>query len=155
MSFFNKEKGSNSGISKRRGSYQESAVTILTSGCHFTGKLYCKGSSRIGGKVEGEITSEGLLIIEEPAVIHADVKAEEIILHGIFTGRLTATGKVEITESSSFEGEVNTPSLLIKEGARFNGHISMPKDDAKANFIGIDELQKKKLASKDATAVTN
>ena len=45
---------------KRRGAtYHESAVTILTPGCHFSGKLYCKGSSRIGGRIEGEIVSEG------------------------------------------------------------------------------------------------
>ena len=41
------------------------AVAIITEGCNFEGKLYCKGATRIGGKVDGEIISEGLLIIEE------------------------------------------------------------------------------------------
>ena len=52
-----------------------SAVTILTSGCHFSGKLYCRGSSRIGGKIDGQIISEGLLIVEEEAIITAEIKA--------------------------------------------------------------------------------
>src|SRR5476649_2076079 len=125
MTFFNSAQKGDS--SKRRSDSEDSGgVSILTSGCHFNGKLYCKGSSRIGGKIEGEIISEGLLIIEEGAVINADVKAEEMILHGKFTGRLFATLKVEMRESSSFDGEVQTPSLLITEGAQFNGQIKMP-----------------------------
>src|SRR5262245_2268512 len=50
------------------------AVTILTTGCHFSGKLYCRGASRIGGKIDGQIVSEGLLIVEEEAVITAEIK---------------------------------------------------------------------------------
>ena len=35
----------------------DAAVTILTAGCHFTGKLYCRGSSRIAGEIEGQVIS--------------------------------------------------------------------------------------------------
>lgn len=144
MAFFDSAKKDGSAIAKRRTpATGESGVTILTSGCHFSGTLYCKGSSRIGGKIEGQITSEGLLIIEEGAVIDADVKADEVILHGKFTGKLTASGKVELTETSVFEGDVQTSSLLIKEGAQFNGRISMPQESP-SNFVGIDELHRKK-----------
>lgn len=119
---FNDKKKQN----KRRGaSFHESAVTILTPGCHFNGKLYCRGSSRIGGKVEGEIVSEGVLIIEEEATINAAVKADEVIIQGKVCGRLHATGRVELTQSSQFEGDIITPSLVICEGAQFNGHTTM------------------------------
>jgi len=149
MSFFNSTKTTGVTSTKRFGS-NESAVTILTSGCHFSGKLYCKGSSRIGGKIEGELISEGVLIIEEGAVIDAVVKAEEIIMHGKFTGRLQASMKVEFTNTSVFDGEVETPSLLIHEGAQFNGQIKMSRVDT-SNFVGIDELHKKKAIYKDVT----
>ena len=56
--------------------------TILTAGCHFNGKLYCRGTSRIGGRVEGHIVSEGLLIIEEEAHIVAEIKAAEAVIQG-------------------------------------------------------------------------
>jgi cytoskeletal protein CcmA (bactofilin family) len=145
MSFFNSI--SKAGAAKRRSATaSESGVTILSSGCHFNGKLFCKGSSRIGGKIEGEVISEGMLIIEEGAVIDADVKAEEVILHGRFSGKLVASLKVECSERSVFDGELQTPSLLIMEGAQFNGQIKMATQD-KSNFVGIDELQKKKFAS--------
>jgi len=111
---------------KRRGStFHESAVTILTPGCHFNGKLYCKGSSRIGGKIEGEIVSQGLLIIEEEAIITAEIKAEEAVIQGQVQGKVEATTRVELSSSSRFDGDVVTPSLVINEGAIFNGNTSM------------------------------
>ena len=110
---------------RRGASFHESAVTILTPGCHFNGKLYCRGSSRIGGKIEGEIISEGLLIIEEEAMIAAKVKADEVVIQGQVEGRLEATGRVRLESNSKFSGDIVTPSLVIKEGAVFNGNTRM------------------------------
>lgn len=116
---------------QKRGDIKDSAVTILTNGCHFKGKLYCRGSTRIGGKVEGEIISEGLLIIEEEAKILADINADEVILQGRLEGRLEAKGRVELCSSCSFKGDVITPVLVIKEGAHFNGSANMKAQDEK------------------------
>ena len=110
---------------RRGASFHESAVTILTSGCHFNGKLYCRGSSRIGGKIEGEIISEGLLIIEEEAMIAAEIKADEVVIQGHVEGQLEAQGRVRLESNSKFFGDIVTPSLVIKEGAIFNGKSKM------------------------------
>lgn len=105
------------------------AVTILTTGCHFSGKLYCRGASRIGGKIDGQIVSEGLLIVEEEAVITAEIKADEAIIQGRVQGKLQATGRVELCASSQFDGDIVTPVLVVREGAQFNGHATMARKD--------------------------
>ena len=123
---FSGQKGHSATKSKRRGaSFNETGVTILTPGCHFNGKLYCKGASRIGGRIEGEIVSEGQLIIEEEALVTAQIKADEAIVQGRVRGKLEAKGRVELAETSQFEGDIITPSLVIVEGAKFNGNASM------------------------------
>lgn len=104
---------------------RDAAVTILTSGCHFNGKLHCRGSTRIGGRIEGEIFSEGLLIIEDEAVILATIRADEAIIQGRVKGRIEARGRVELCPSCHFEGDIMTPSLIIQEGAQFNGRSTM------------------------------
>ena len=129
------------------------AVTILTSGCHFAGKLYCRGSTRIGGKVEGEIISEGLLILEEEAVVDANITCEEIVVQGQITGTIAARSRVELSSTCSFSGDVVTPSLVIEEGAKFTGRSSMeeyePKPAKKVKLAGdvktpkIDEFSTK------------
>jgi len=109
---------------------RDAAPTILTSGCQFSGKLYCRGATRIGGKVEGQIISEGLLIVEEDAVINAEIKADEVIIQGQVLGKLTATVRVELTTTSRFEGDIATPSLIVREGAQFSGRSTMVKKEA-------------------------
>ena len=110
---------------KSRPRTTDTAVTILTNGCHFNGKLYCKGASRIGGKIEGQIISEGLLIIEEEAVINAEIKADEAIIQGFVTGKLQANQRAELNATCKFEGDISTPCLVVKEGAQFNGRSNM------------------------------
>ena len=63
---FQKKKAPMKQVKKEQG--RDYAVTILTGGCHFSGKMFCRGSTRVGGKVDGEIVSEGLLIVEQEAV---------------------------------------------------------------------------------------
>lgn len=111
-----------------------SAVTILTSGCHFSGKLFCRGSSRIGGKIEGQVVSEGLLIIEEEAVITAEIKADEVIIQGQVKGKLVATSRVELCDTCHFDGDISAPVLIVREGAQFNGRSTMmpPKEAGKS-----------------------
>ena len=99
----------------------DSAVTILTSGCHFTGKLYCRGSSRIAGEIEGQVISEGLLVVEEGAVINGDIEAEEVVIHGRVIGTIKCSGRVALAPSCSCEGDIHSPSLVIAEGASFVG----------------------------------
>lgn len=121
---FNPGKKNHAATGKREHS-KEYAVTIITNGCHFSGKLYCKGSTRIGGRVDGEIISEGLLIIEEEATICADVKAEDIVIQGHLRGTVEAHGKVELSPSCIYEGDIITPILVMQEGAQFNGRATM------------------------------
>ena len=122
----------------KRADAADNAVTILTNGCHFSGKLYCTGSTRIGGTIEGEIVSEGVLIIEEKAEIKASITAEEVIVQGLVEGRLESKQKVEICHSGRFKGDVFTPSLVIREGARFNGR-SMMDDQPVLTGAQLDE----------------
>ncbi|MDQ3230396.1 MAG: polymer-forming cytoskeletal protein [Pseudobdellovibrionaceae bacterium] len=121
---FNPQKKGGAGPGKKDHP-KDYAVTIITSGCHFSGKLYCKGSTRIGGKVDGEIVSEGLLIIEEEAMISAEVKAEDIVIQGHLRGTVEAHGKVELSPTCVFEGDIITPVLVVQEGAQFNGRTTM------------------------------
>ncbi len=129
---FNQQKTNNQRPVKKGATSRDSAVTILTSGCHFEGKLYCRGSSRIAGRIEGRIISEGLLIIEDDAQITADIVADEAVIQGSVHGKLEAKTRIEMCATSRFNGDVTTPVLIVQEGARFNGRSTMMTADAAA-----------------------
>ena len=104
---------------------KDGGVTILTAGCHFSGKLYCKGATRIGGTIEGEVVAEGVLIVEVDAVVNAVVRAEEIVVHGRLEGSLNVLRRIEICATADVQAEITTPNLVVHEGAIFNGRTSM------------------------------
>ncbi len=117
----------NGSTQKRPVATKDGGVTILTAGCHFSGKLYCKGATRIGGTIEGEVIAEGLLIVEEDAVINASVKAEEIVIHGRVEGTISVQRQIEMCSTADVQADVATPNLIVHEGALFNGRTSMKR----------------------------
>lgn len=128
----------------KRSEISENSVTILTNGCHFTGKLFCKGSTRIGGTVEGEVISEGVLIIEQHAVLKAKITAEEVVVHGTVDGQVQASVRIELCKTSRFSGEIMTPAMAIQEGAIFSGRSIM---DAEIKSFDNDVIPEYKTAS--------
>lgn len=107
------------------GKQQSGGITILTSGCHFNGKLICRGATRIGGQVEGQIIAEGLLIIEQDAIVNGDIVAEEMMIHGEVIGIIEVKKKCELSSTARVQADIQTNSLVIHQGAIFNGRSEM------------------------------
>lgn len=138
---------------KKQAAKLDRSVTILTSGCHFKGKLFCRGSSRIGGIVEGTIVSEGLLIIEESAMIKGDVRADNVIVQGRIHGTIESKGRVELSPLARVHGDVTTHQLIIQEGAQFSGYSKMqvPPVDRKQ----LEVLNSPFIDAEDLSAVSD
>ncbi len=119
------------GITTDKESSKNFGITVLTEGCHFAGKLFCRGPSRISGKVDGEIIAEGLVIIEKMAILNTQITGKKIIIHGSVHGDIIEADEVELTKTASFHGNIKCNSLSIEAGANFCGTTQMhpPKID--------------------------
>ena len=118
-------------------------VTILAKGTTFTGTLYCRGISRVGGKVKGEIVSEGTLIIEQDAEIIADITAENLIIQGVVKGKVVATTKTELLKSSRLDGALHTPAMLMELGTIVNADVVMADDGGAEAVVEFQESDAK------------
>lgn len=114
-------------------------VGLLGKGTSFEGKLFFEGTVRIDGTFSGEVSTEGLLVIGDEAIIHAQVKAETIIILGEMHGNIYASKVVEIRGKGKVYGDIHTPSLIVDEGVFFEGNCKM---------IGQKETEPKKLQPK-------
>ncbi len=110
---------------RHTGKQTSGGITILTSGCHFNGKLICRGATRIGGQVEGQIIAEGLLIIEQDAIVNGDIVAEEMMIHGEVIGIIEVKKKCELSSTARVQADIQTTTLVIHQGAIFNGRSEM------------------------------
>ena len=78
----------------------------------------------IEGKVEGKISMTKTVRIGPKAEVHADVKAQFIVVAGKVVGNLAAD-RVEIVASGSLDGNIRSPKVSIAEGAQFKGSVDM------------------------------
>ncbi len=83
----------------------------------FKGDLTFKGSFRIEGHFKGTINSDSLLVIGERGKVEADVKVGQLVINGEIRGTLQATEKIEIHNKGRVFGTIQSPVLLVEEGA--------------------------------------
>jgi len=100
-------------------------VASLGRGSKVIGKVTFDGSARVDGEVEGEITVEHSLNIGETATIAASIRATTIVVAGEVRGDITGQ-RIEVRPSARITGNLSAPVVAIHEGARFEGHCSMP-----------------------------
>jgi len=91
----------------------------------FKGVLTFSGAVRVDGRLEGEVHTEGTLIVGEKGVLEADITAGTVVCMGKITGSIKATEQVEIHANSVMIGNIQTPSLFIEVGAQFDGTCVM------------------------------
>ena len=103
----------------------EEVSAFVGKGVEFKGTITYKGTVRIDGFLDGEIHTEGVLLVGEEAVITAKVTAGTIVCKGKITGEILAKEKIKLRAPAIINGGVKTPMLSIEEGVLFNGTLEM------------------------------
>ena len=94
-------------------------------GVEFKGTITYSGTVRIDGYLDGEIHTDGVLLIGEEAVIQAKVTAGTIVCKGKITGDVVAKECVKLRAPAVMNGSVKTPVLSMEDGVLFNGALEM------------------------------
>ena len=108
---------------------------FLDRGSSFKGELEFEDTMRIDGKFNGKITSKNELIVGESAHIEGDVHVGRIAISGTVVGKIVADQRVEIHRNGKVFSDIDTPALIIEEGAIFQGNCVM--GDRKGNVTNI------------------
>lgn len=107
----------------------ESAAQDMTAlvgvNTEFRGIIHYNGTVRIDGRIEGEIHTDGVLLIGKDAVIRATVSAGSIVSCGRIFGDVTATESVKLIAPAVLKGSVTTPQLSMEEGVCFRGSLEV------------------------------
>jgi cytoskeletal protein CcmA (bactofilin family) len=111
---------------------------FLTKDTDFDGKLSFKGTVRIDGSFTGEIYTDGTLIAGESALIKSEIHVSHIIISGEIRGNIVADKMIEIHAPGKVFGNIQSPIIVIHEGAIFEGNCHMQKAD-------LDKEKEKKL----------
>ena len=114
----------------------------------FKGTIRYQGTVRVDGRLEGEIYTDGNLIIGQKAVITAKIHAGTIMCQGQITGEVEAKHRVKLLSPAVFDGTITTPLLSMDEGVIFNGTCNMPDKmerkgrESKKLVVSVEEAVK-------------
>lgn len=80
----------------------------------------------IHGTVNGLITmAQGSLVVAPTGRAEANLQGARITVHGKVTGDITASERLELTDTAVVTGLISAPSLIVRDGATFDGMIEM------------------------------
>ena len=93
---------------------------------HLTGDASFKGMMRVDGHLSGKLSSgDGTLSVSTNGQVDADVAVATAKIYGTVRGNITATGVIELGRTARVTGNIRTPSLVIEDGAVFEGDCRM------------------------------
>jgi cytoskeletal protein CcmA (bactofilin family) len=103
--------------------------TIIGESILISGSLNGDEDLTVRGRVEGTLTLTKTLVVEPTGIVKAEVQVRNCVIAGAVVGNVTATESVEITREGRMVGDINSPRVIIVDGASFRGRIDMGEVD--------------------------
>jgi cytoskeletal protein CcmA (bactofilin family) len=127
---------------------------FVGSGTVITGEASFKSMLRVDGRFSGRITSgTGTLIVGSGGQVDANIEVCVAMIHGVVNGDIIAGQRIELGRAAKLNGNIQTPSLVIEQGAVFEGSCKMvqaktaatpkidaPKVERKDNVLDASKL---------------
>lgn len=126
--------------------------TLVGAGSEVLGDFNVKGSARVDGRIDGNVTVEGSLIMGPEASVNGNVNANAVLIGGEVLGNITASEKAELTATAKVFGDITTAVIVIDEHAVFQGKCSMNQavPDKKSKSTAAKAVRASKKSAKAA-----
>jgi cytoskeletal protein CcmA (bactofilin family) len=106
-------------------------MTTIGSSLVIKGQVTSREDITVHGRVNGQISMvEGSLLIAPTGQVDAEVDVTTVTIHGSLSGDVAANDRVELTPTATVKGTLLAPSVILREGASFNGRIEVNKKGA-------------------------
>src|ERR687893_1340044 len=102
--------------------------SVIDPHARFNGKYVSDRDLRIEGEAQGEIECQGTLIISPQARVRSAIKAHNVVVNGDYEGDVDCGGRFEIGSTGRVKGNIKTQVLVVKEGARWEGGVTMTRE---------------------------
>ena len=91
------------------------------------GDITSEADFRIDGKLEGNVTTSGKVVIGKDGYINGKVECVNADIEGRFNGELMVKDLLSLKSSATIEGTVPVAKLAVDPGATFNAACTMGK----------------------------
>lgn len=108
------------------------AETVIREGTVIDGTITSSIALRLDGSVRGEIKSQGSVTVGGTGKLIGNITARELLISGAIEGNAFVDERTEFTQGGYLRGDLSTGSLIIADGAAFDGTCQMRTETAPA-----------------------
>jgi cytoskeletal protein CcmA (bactofilin family) len=102
------------------------SASVIDRHSEFDGTYSTDRDLRIEGRAKGKLSCQGTLHVAQGATVNAEIEAEQVVVAGVLEGTVNCRTRLQVMPSGELRGKISTPSLVINEGARYEGQMEMP-----------------------------
>jgi cytoskeletal protein CcmA (bactofilin family) len=103
--------------------YDMTTSTVIGRTTFVRGRINGAGDLEIAGRVEGDVTCTGEVVIEAEGMALANISAGRIVVRGAVKGDLTAEEMVVVESRARIVGDLRAPRIAIAAGGLVRGLV--------------------------------
>lgn len=100
-------------------------INTITAGTTIKGDVHASGDFRMDGRLDGNITLTGKLVIGEQGHVNGNVVCQNANVMGVIDGNLSVKEFLTLYSSAHVKGDIVANKLAIEPGAYFTGTCHM------------------------------
>jgi cytoskeletal protein CcmA (bactofilin family) len=132
MTMFGKDGAAAPRSEPRHTPVADAPMSIISSSMRITGDVECAGVMKVDGHIDGSVTGARQVLLGRGGSVHGNVVAGEVVVGGVVDGAIIAGERLELQGTAVVNGDIETKSIVVLEGARINGIVRM-SDSAAAS----------------------
>ena len=115
-----------------RANHAEATLSIIAAGMTITGDVESGGVVKVDGRIDGSVIGARQVLLGHGGTIRGNVVADEIVIGGTVDGSVSAHERLELQSTAVVNGDIETKSIVVLEGAKINGVVRMRDLSAKS-----------------------
>jgi len=121
-------------------------MNVIGKGTTITGDIDTSNDIRIDGKLEGNLFCKAKVILGNSAILEGNLSAVTAEISGEVVGKVEVSELLNLKNTSTIHGDINTGKLVIEAGAKFNGSCKMGAVSKEISLNGSENMKKQVAA---------
>lgn len=97
------------------------ATTVIAKGTTIEGKFACGENVRLDGAIHGEVKVDKRFVMGEGSYVQGNIAARDAAIKGKIKGDIHVKEALHLMDSAIIEGNITAKTMIVEEGARYNG----------------------------------
>lgn len=109
------------------------ATTVIAKGTVIEGKFACAENVRLDGAIHGEVKVDKRFVMGDSSYVQGNIDARDAAIKGKIKGDVNVKEALHLMETAVIEGNISAKTMIVEEGARYNGSCKIGDTGAAKN----------------------